>query len=174
MKKNNRYSRILCSALAALSLIFSISVPITSQAVSAAEAVRVLDTKASEITLSQIPDNFYYGLIDNEDTRKAYAAYKSLLDGPYLYIGGKMEELTETRLRSYVAQGKAISIELTDKSLTDDDLPTLVTNVFQAINYDNPMGVKSQVLSMSADGVIIDGTLYLGYSDPPELNYDDM
>lgn len=164
MKKNIGWLKLFGVALLSLSLVIPVSVPPVSRAAGETGAV----------SIAQVPENYYYSLIDDEDTRKVHDAYKSLINGSYITAGKRLEDFSESELKSLVTQGKAASFGLTDKSLTNDDLPVIVTTAFEAMNYDDPMDVKSQALSMSADAVIINGIIYLAYTNPPALDFDDM
>ena len=131
-----------------------------------------------KVSNAQIPGDYYYELITDMDTRVAFAAYKSLLNGPYLYVEGgddaRMEKLSIRQLQAYEAQGVVKSFELTNKSLTDDDLPTLVSTAFEALEYDDPMNILPQALGNRADATIRNGIMYVGYINPPDMDFADM
>ena len=129
------------------------------------------------VSRAAVPSDYYYEMITDMDTRMAFAAYKTLLNGPYVY--GKddefrLEKCSVNELKSYETQGSVVSFELTNKSLKYDDLPELVTTVFEAMSFDNPMDVRSQALSMAADATIKNGIMYVGYINPPNLDFADM
>lgn len=127
---------------------------------------------------AQIPQNYYYKLLTDADQRQLYTAYQHLLQGPGLIVRGKeearLEHFSEAELKAFEAEGTVQSFRLEHTNLTQEDLPDLVTTVLEALEYDNPMDVRGQALSMVADATVVDGTLYVAYINPPDLDYAGM
>ena len=136
-------------------------------------------TASAETVRAEIPKDYYYKLLPDKDHQEAYSAYNKLINGPYLKIEGdyekaRLDKLTDEELASWTEKGALVTIELENKNLTDDDLPDMVTTVFEAMEFDDLMNVKCQILSLQADAVIKNGTLYVGYVNPPEFDYNDL
>ena len=136
-------------------------------------------TASTETVRADIPKDYYYKLLPDKDHQEAFSAYKKLINGPYLEIEGddeeaRLDKLTDEELASWTEKGALATVELEDKSLTDEDLPFMVTTVFEAMEFDDLMNVRCQILSLQADAVVKNGTLYVGYVNPPKYDYDDL